>query len=734
MSDPDAGSLLAQAEKLIGNGDLVQAAATYNQVVAEQPDNAIAWLLLSRIQLQLGNTTEAESSCKHSIATQPGLASAHFQLGNVYETINNADAAAQCYEQTVLLENSNAMAMTRLGIVRHHQGVRDVAIEHYLSSLKHNPYLPLTHANLGIAYQELQQFPAAEKCFRTVIKLQNNFPRIYAHLGYVLGHQGKQEDAVSAYSHALEYEPNAPDIHFHLSAAHSAAGYFDAAAACLRTALQHKPDYAEAHLKIADILQAGGNHKEAEKHYLDAIKYRTNYAEAHRGLATLLNFLGRQSEAVDHAREALRSNPDYADAHIALAASIITLQQPDEAMKHAERALEIEPNNINAIALAANISTHTGDKHAAYHRLKPLLDKGIETFGPDQINIALTFSLISQEVGKQDEAIRLLEKLLHEPALPDANRPNLLFNLGMLYDSVGDYDKAFSHYSEGNSLKPLKFDRDDFDAYIDNIINMFSPDFMMRMPRTSSRSERPIFVVGMARSGTSLVEQILASHPEVFGAGELPDIVQLPLSLPAITDTSETYPQCMPHLTKDKMDSIALDYLNHLSELSSTATRVIDKMPGNFMHLGLIALLFPDARVIHCMRDPVDSCLSCYFQDFSRSHPYSYDLKNLGAFYNGYRKIMQYWKGLLDIPIFEVQYEELVANQEEVSRSLVEFCGLEWDEQCLQYYNTDRFVGTASYAQVRQPIYKKSVNRWKNYEQYLEPLKKSLLKEYTRVV
>ncbi|MEE8428711.1 MAG: sulfotransferase, partial [Gammaproteobacteria bacterium] len=156
------------------------------------------------------------------------------------------------------------------------------------------------------------------------------------------------------------------------------------------------------------------------------------------------------------------------------------------------------------------------------------------------------------------------------------------------------------------------------------------------------------------------------------------------------------------------------------------AVRVIDKMPGNFMHLGLIELLFPDARVIHCQRDSLDTCLSCYFQDFSRSHPYSYQLSNLGVFYKGYRRVMRHWKGLLTIPMMEVQYEDLVANQESVSRQLVDFCGLEWHEGCLQFHNTERFVGTASYDQVRQPMYNRSVGRWKNYEHHLGPLREAL--------
>ena len=394
-------------------------------------------------------------------------------------------------------------------------------------------------------------------------------------------------------------------------------------------------------------------------------------------------------------------------------------------MEHCKRALELEPENINAISLYANVAIHTGDFKQAQHILRPILEKEINDVGPDHINAVLAFSLISKDLGRQDEAIHLMEQILPKITAISSKR-SLHFSLGKLYDATGGYDKAFSNYKQGNASKTLTFDPQRHAHEVDAMIDVYSKKFMDSMPRATIRSDRPVFVVGMPRSGTSLVEQILASHPEVFGAGELTDIVQLPLSLHVILGTEQLYPQCLPQLTQDKMNAFTQHYLDKLASLSPDASRVIDKMPGNFMHLGFIELLFPDARIIHCMRDPIDTCLSCFFQDFSRSHPYSYDLANLGAFYNGYRKIMQHWRNVLSIPMYEIQYEELVANQETKSRELVEFCGLEWDERCLNFHETKRFVGTASYDQVRKPMYKKSAGRWKNYEHHIDVLKNSL--------
>jgi len=196
--------------------------------------------------------------------------------------------------------------------------------------------------------------------------------------------------------------------------------------------------------------------------------------------------------------------------------------------------------------------------------------------------------------------------------------------------------------------------------------------------------------------------------------------------LPGMLKTSISYPECLSQLSQEHIDNLAQSYLNHLSEISPDARRVIDKLPGNFMHLGLIEILFPDACVIHCMRDPVDTCLSAYFQDFSSNHPYAYDLSNLGAYYQGYKKVMAHWRKVIHLPLFELNYEDLIANQEDISRALVDFCGLDWDDRCLQFHENKRFIRTASYDQVNRPLYKQSIARWKHYESYLEPLQSAL--------
>jgi hypothetical protein len=227
----------------------------------------------------------------------------------------------------------------------------------------------------------------------------------------------------------------------------------------------------------------------------------------------------------------------------------------------------------------------------------------------------------------------------------------------------------------------------------------------------------------MPRSGTTLVEQIIASHPKVYGAGELPEVKLMITSMPTLFESeAPAFPQCMAHMDSDKMNKMAQAYLNHLQEYNSDCARVIDKMPHNFLNVGLLCLLFPKARIIHCMREPADTCLSIFSKSFISLHAYGADLRSLGQYYREYQKLMAHWREVVPGRMFEINYEDLVSDQEYYSRALLEYCGLEWDNQCLEFYNSGRTVVTASYAQVRSPMYRDSIDRWRNYELHLQPL------------
>ncbi len=300
--------------------------------------------------------------------------------------------------------------------------------------------------------------------------------------------------------------------------------------------------------------------------------------------------------------------------------------------------------------------------------------------------------------------------------------------MAKLHDEGGDYDEAFHCFRAGNDLRKAghRYQPEEESLFVDRLMASFNKELFGEKERIGNRSERPVFIVGMPRSGTTLVEQILASHPQVHGHGELEEMAELVRGLSERLGSRQPYPECVKTLDEITAGSLAEAHLAQLERHGCGVVRSIDKMPHNFLHLGLIALLFPRARLIHCLRDPLDTCLSCYFQDFGSRHRFSCDLEQLGRCYRNYQRLMAHWHATLPRPILDVPYEGLVHDQELWCRKLIDFLGLPWDERCLTYYKTERPVLTSSAWQVRQPIYTSSVGRWRHYAKHLGPLFSSL--------
>jgi len=562
----------------------------------------------------------------------------------------------------------------------------------------------------------------AEKCCRKAIQLNPKLVNAHANLGNALMSQNKYADAAASFIKATELQADLAPAWFMLGKAQQKLGRWNEAEAAFRRALKLNSNWQEARLLLGNSLQFMGRFQDASQEYKTLIQNQGDHAEAHYRLAISLSSMGNTAQAEKNCRKALKLQPEFVSALNSLSMILTSQGQTDEALKCCERALKIQPDDINAACMAANIYEQSGKAETAYNYLKPHIKAGKQ-----HLNLALAFAAVSKELGFQNDAISMMEDLLaHAQGLTNTGRRNLCFTLGKLCDNSQQYDRAFKHYKQGNELRPAPFNLQKHAMGIDNSIRIQSSDFFAKTATSSNQSDRPVFIVGMPRSGTSLVEQILASHSDVFGAGELAKISQLAHSLPALLNTNKAYPEILESLNKTALKQCAEEYLQHLNDINTDALRVVDKMPGNFFYLGLIQLLFPNARIIHCKRHPLDNCLSCYFQDFFQSMDWCYDQHNMAAYYHGYKKLMTHWKQTLTIPIMDISYEELVADQENISRKLIEFCDLDWTDDCLEFHKVKRFVATASYDQVRKPIYKKSVARWKNYEAHIEPLKNAL--------
>lgn len=392
------------------------------------------------------------------------------------------------------------------------------------------------------------------------------------------------------------------------------------------------------------------------------------------------------------------------------------------AMQHFRAALEIEPGLVVASAGLATCLSRIGKDQEAYDLLQPLFDADVRDAA-----LLTDFARLAPRHGRSTDAISRLREELADGTHEGGTRAALLYSLGRLLDLDADYDNAFAAFDAAGKIKPHQFDCMRQRTVFDACIAAFNNGLIARQLSSSNLSDRPVFIVGMPRSGTTLVEQILASHPLVHGGGELDYLPALASQLYRLLGTHEPFPQCIGKADSLTLSRIADTYLMHTANLApASSIRITDKLPGNFVLVGFIALLFPNARIVHVRRDPLDTCISCFAENFLSGHHFSYDLADLGCYYREYSRLMQHWRSVLPGRMFELEYERLVQEPETMTRALLQHCGLEWDARCLAFHENSRTVATASYEQVRRPLYTSSIGRWRNYERHLEPLHAAL--------
>lgn len=415
--------------------------------------------------------------------------------------------------------------------------------------------------------------------------------------------------------------------------------------------------------------------------------------------------LSQPERAESQYREAVGLLPEQVAARICLGRLLSAIGQYDEARSQLEAVLTRQPGHPDACAALALAYEYEGNYRHAYEVLQGALAQR-----PVAPAIALAYAVVAPHSKSEAAAALLLEDAL-AAAGTESPRSDMHFALGKLYDRLGDFDKAFDHYQSGNRMLNYRYDAERNRKEFRDIVSAFSAARLATAPRSSRSSALPVFIVGMPRSGTTLVEQILASHPKVYGAGERDDIARIVHRLGGPAPA----PGVLERLTVAQLDDAAQAYIDALNRLAPDAARVTDKMPHNFLALGYIDMLFPGCRIVHCMRDPRDTCLSIWFQRMTANHPYTSDLAALADYYRRYQALMEHWKSVIRVPLLELRYEHLVENLEHGARTLVDFCGLEWSEHCLQFHENTRVVSTPTYSDVRRPVHDKSVGRWRNY-------------------
>jgi len=495
-----------------------------------------------------------------------------------------------------------------------------------------------------------------------------------------------------------------------------------------RQLLNITPDNYQVLNNFGTLLRNTGDTDSAIRYLLQANRIFPDSPIILTNLTDTYIAMGRYDLALKTGQQAIILKPDFFDARKAMGDVQRGLGQYAEAKKNYRHALSIQPGNAathaNIIILLANTCAFLGEYNEAYELIKPLLDN------KDASCAALYFK-ISGKINAREDALNYISSLLEKThGNNNSQYAALYFCLGRHYDENAQYDKAIKNYNTGNKLYQRSFSLKDTQKHFSHIINTFSKEALKTAYTATNRSTQPVFILGMPRSGTSLVEQILSSHPDVYGAGELINIDVAINQLKHSTQHSAAFPQRLNQLSVDELDNMAEKYLSHIRSISANTSYVSDKMPHNFTHIGMILRLFPSAHIIHCRRHPLDTCLSCYFSNFGNAgHDYAYNLNHLGKYYIEYQKLMTHWAHCYGDRLYSVKYEDMVSDQVNTSKALFQHCGLTWDDRYLDFHQNKRTVLTFSHEQVNQPLYASSMYRWKNYKKHIDKLESILVNE-----
>ncbi|MGO8917429.1 MAG: tetratricopeptide repeat protein [Stellaceae bacterium] len=686
MSPRDPGTRLlspAQAfESAAGlqrQGRLAEAEQLYEAVLDLDRHHPGALHNLAMIRSQQGRLGEAASLLRHAIYRHPGNAAAHNGLGGVLQAMGRHEEALAPFERAVALDPDLAPA---------HYGLASALLA------------------LGRAADALARLDRA-------LALEPGFAQALSAKGSALQALGRTAEAVTWHERALALEPDA-SVHNNLGTALQALGRHEAASAQYAQALALDAASADLHVNRGKALHRLGRDEEAVAHYERALALAPRDAGALNDLGNALQSLGRHCEAVARYEQALALRPGFAAAHSNLANSLHALERHGEAIAQYEAAMAARPGNAVA---ASNLGTALREMGRLTEARRAF--ESAVALAPERAGFHLNLAEIKR-FAAGDPQLAALETLARRAdALPPEEQVELHFALAKARADLGEHAHAFRHLRHANALKrrAIAYDEAATLGQFERIRSVFTPALMRAKAGLGEPSSVPVFIIGMPRSGTSLIEQIAASHPDIHGAGELTDFPA------AATASGVDFPEGVAALTGDALRALGARYVAGLAPRAPVARRVTDKLPANFRLAGLIPLALPEARIIHVRRDPADTCWSCFATLFTAGQPFAYDLGELGRYYRAYEALMAHWRAVLPEGVMlEIRYEDVVADLEREARRIIAFCGLAWDAACLAFHTTERPVRTASAAQVRQPIYHQSIGRWRPYGAELGPL------------
>lgn len=676
-----------------------------------------------------------------SIEQALGQAQAHWNAGQVNE-------AERLCQQVLAVWPAQSDALHLMGLMAHAYGNLDLAIDHLRRACQSPRVAPIYLSNLAEMCRQRGLLAEGEEAGRRAVAGDNVLIAAWNNLGIIQQEAGKLEDSLTSLERVVVLQPDNPEAHNNLGNTLKRLGRLDEARRHYERALELVPAYAEAMSNLANLLNDLGKPDEAlafarraidtnprigdayinaaavemtRHRYGEALRWidaMLAFAPLHAGAlgvrATALRHLERFDEALADARRAVALAPESGEAHNILGEVLQAMDRPDEALAAYDRAaatIGFAPEK--AMINRGVVLMERGEKPAAAAAFEQVIVRY-----PRSVAAWFNYSDLHR-FASGDPGIEAMDALARSPqiqSLPD--RIALQFALGKARLDAGDPERAFAAFDAANRLKrsTFEFDIAASERWLDQIAQAFPQSLIDRPKQAVEGSEQVLFVVGMPRSGTTLVEQILGSHAAVQPAGELS-------FLSSMMGQLGDYPALAQALTPELEAALGARYLELVRPVANQHRRVVDKMPSNFFYAGVIARILPAARIIHVRRDPVDTCLSCYTKLFTREQLFTYDQAELGRFYRGYERLMAHWRAVLPADrLLEVTYEDVVADLEGQARRLIAFAGLDWDAACMEFNKTRRTIRTASVNQAREPLFASSVGRWKPLAPYLGPL------------
>lgn len=687
-------------ERLPDNDEVNELAAPFRQkrfedacsrareFVHKWPDVGLGWNVLGASLHALGRRQEAVTAYRRALEIEPDNPEGHNNLGNVLRELDRQDEAAG----------------------------------HHARAIELKPGLLEAHYNLGLALAALERHREAQSAFERVVRKRPGMADAHNHLGNQLKAQGRLVEAARAYERAVAASPDHPAMRNNLALVQAALGMPDEAEQSYRLALRARPGAPDILSNLGTFLMGQGRPGEAESCYRAAMETHADTADLHNNLGVALQNQGRLKEAAKAFERATELAPESTSAWHNLGNVEMDLGRLDRAEHCHRRVLELQPGSATAhrnLGVTLAVLGRRDEAEVSYRRALEIR--------PDEMEVYYRLAEVKTFAADDPDTSRI-EGLLARNDLDPDDRVYLHFAAGKAYADAGaNPGLSFRHYLEGAAARraQLDYDVNQDVARFDRIADAFPAKLVERITVHGHGWDAPVFVVGMPRSGTTLVESILASHPDVHGAGERFDIDRL------VDENTRArgraFPEWIGDLTAAEWHGLGESYARALAETAPDAARIVDKMPNNFQYLGLMAGILPNARVIHVQRSPVDTCVSCFTHLFENEQLYSYDLEELGRFYRAYHRLMTHWMRVLPGDyLMSVRYEDIVHDPEPPVRAMLAHCGLEWDPACLQPHNSSRAVSTASLVQVRQPIYSGAIGRWKAYAGWLDALLEAL--------